>query len=1556
MSTSTSSSSSPAPWEGWFTVAVVIVAFGCLLWDLIQPDHVMIGALGVLMASGVISVEEGLAGFANEGLLTVAVLFVVAAGISATGGLDWYMGKLLGRPRTVAGAQLRLMLPIAIVSAFLNNTPVVAVMIPIVQKWAENIHVPKAQVMMPLSFASILGGTCTLIGTSTNLVVLGMLRDWRGADGTSETEHSMGLFDLGLYGVPVALTGMTYMLLASGALLPGGATFSSSAAKKASSSRSSGGGGGGAADGASGGSDERRSREGSAGKKDKASSRGTEDLIVRAKIQPWSAACGETVAGSGLRGLPGLYLVSVQRDDALMRAVGPDFVLAQGDILFFTGMVESLGMVCAEHGLEAVTDEHDDEEDEEDEEEEIIMDESIRPRGGNGDGVGDRDDDLLREGEEEEGGGATVAPAAGSSGGSSSGSSAGSAPARADASTSSQQQRPLGVPDAVPEMSALEEIQLMARSQAIGGGANANANARLNASTRRGGGIGGGGGFSSDLASDATSGGETSDALSGGESDAGYRRVGGRAVRPSDDLGSGVPGSDSGELDPSSEKVRSASASASASASDRRRRRASRRRSLSLEEDVNRGADAHYADLASAVSLDPGERRGLKMYERRQRRERVSSGARGSSARSDFERRSHEVAKRAAERALGPPKVTVEPDPDARGDTLPNDPNGSGDASAGQGLRVVLGVSAADRPGLLHDISQGLNRLRVQLLHCEASAVAERSVSIWRLQAMDASTTREQIKTVIEALLSPVSGADAEKRKGARVARALVPAGSSLLGRTPAEVGFRKTYGAAIVGMQRQGRRPSGRIGQVRLREGDELVLQLADGSPLLEPAPSEEELEKHGVAPRALAAAFRADDEDKDPASNSLSRGSGGALINTPARSAKSVTGGLMASSMMRLSSSVGDALSSLGGAERKAPGHSPASGGAPDVRGVSLRRPMKTVRPDRDAKDAARALAADSSVSGEEATLEKVFDKDGASSSSSEEGRERGGEKNTASLGADSVSVAIPDLRGYSLRASASSPTKDEPPPLLDTPASELAERLRVVRDAHADLELVGAGADGGGGGRESEAGKEFLIAVRVEKKSQFARKTPDQAGLRKLPGLFLVSVERPRFPASANDGVPGDKASETVEGAPVASVSVATREPPGPSSPAAPSPPSSTQALDPESDVLREDDVLWYAGNAQAIASVRKIPGLAPIESADQVDKLKGVSSQSRRLIQAVVAKTGPLVGRSIRDMKFRSRYNAVVLAVHREGARVHARVGDVVLHPGDVLLLDAGPDFKREAAHSGSGFALVSVLEDSAPPRLRLLAPVLVIAVAMIATYTSGATELLVAAIFAVAFMIACGALTEQEARDAIKWDVIVTIAAAFGMSKALQNAGVAGTVAAKLVEAAEASGTGRAGLLTAVYFATFVISNVVTNNAAAALMFPIAADAAEREGETLQSMSFLVMLAASASFMSPFGYQTNLMVYGPGGYAFKDFLRFGVPMQLFQLVASVAVIVIGGKLWFVSWGGAGILFGVVAFAKSSSSSGGAKKLFSRGRGLLRRLLASGRATRGGGDAA
>ena len=1409
-----------AAWEGWFTVVIVVGAFACLLWDVVQPDHVMIGALTILMAAGVVSVEEGLAGFSNEGLLTVATLFVVAAGISATGGLDWYMSKLLGKPRTIAGAQVRLMVPIALVSGFLNNTPVVAVMIPIVQRWAENIHIPKEQVMIPLSFASILGGTCTLIGTSTNLVVLGMLQQWRGADGTATETHKMGLFDLGLYGIPCALTGMTYMLLASRALLPKGRVASDNARRRAA--------GGGAGSGSAGAA--------------------TEDLIVGARLQPWSAAVGKTVAGSGLRGLPGLYLVSVRRDETLMRAVGPDFVLAQGDVLYFTGMVENLGTVCAEHGLEAMTAEHDESSDDESVDDDTSDETSDQEKASTGRPPSTSSHDVSLDAAERGGAGSDVPS---------------STQARKPKLKPSSSVGELDVPAAVPEMSELMEIQMMARSQAIGGTKGAWSETKNGArdesgKTRRS--RARSGGESSDR---NTSGGETS-ATSGGESE-GFDATP-RGAWSDGESGATVFSSD--EPPPTRRRSRDVrrTASDAATGGDAPPGAVRRRRH-------RRPSDAA-AEFASAVAVDPGERRALKLYDRRRR----DSGSRRRTDLSARERRDQEVARDAAAKALGPPRVTVEPDPDVR-----DEPDGVNDG-VGKRLRTVLGVSATDRPGLLHDISQGLNRLRVQLLHCEASVVANRSVSIWRLQSMDQSTTSEEIRTVIEALLSPTSGSQASKEKGQSVLRVRVRSGGALVGRASADVNFRATYGAAIVAMQRGGRAPDGKLGQVKLREGDVLVLQCNEDSPLLKDAPAdffeENRLDAGGVENR---------DESFVSVRDGLKTPNGG---STPANMPSTPHG-----SRSSLMSMVG--MKDLG---------------MKDLRGYSLRsRGAQQTKTELEKNDATVSVGAEVSV-----TVEKEPPSTASSGGSSGSG--------SNDVSANDVSVAIPDIRGLSLRSPVATVT---PKPAEDDADEKAAGASRLaVRKAHRDLEIIGAAND--------EAGKEFLIAVRVERRSQFIKKTADEAGLRQLPGLFLVSIERHKSDAAAESGSPAiptnDAATEketstnepgslphqvdtsTTDATPLVKTERVSSTFSSTKKEDQKDDASSVTVVDPSDDKLREDDVLWYAGNAASVSSLRKIPGLAPY-SADQVDKLSNVNSQERRLIQAVVAKTGPLVGKSIREIKFRTRYNAVVLAVHREGARVHARVGDVILHPGDVLLLDAGPDFHREAGHSGSGFALVSVLEDSAPPRLRLLVPVLAIAVAMIAVYSAGVTELLVAAIFAAAIMIACGALSEQEARDAIKWDVIVTIAAAFGMSKALQNSGVAGIIAERLVSLAKVSGTGRVGLLTAVYFATFLISNVVTNNAAAALMFPIAAEAAEKAGETLQSVSFLVMLAASASFMSPFGYQTNLMVYGPGGYVFKDFLRFGVPMQVVQLVVSVAVIGIGGKFWWVSWLTTAIAFGV-----------------------------------------
>ena len=240
----------------------------------------------------------------------------------------------------------------------------------------------------------------------------------------------------------------------------------------------------------------------------------------------------------------------------------------------------------------------------------------------------------------------------------------------------------------------------------------------------------------------------------------------------------------------------------------------------------------------------------------------------------------------------------------------------------------------------------------------------------------------------------------------------------------------------------------------------------------------------------------------------------------------------------------------------------------------------------------------------------------------------------------------------------------------------------------------------------------------------------------------------------------------------------------------------------------------------------------------------------------------------------------------------------------MQAGDVLLLDTGSSFLR-LYKADPAFALVSEIENSAPPQFDKLLPACGTAVVMIAVFVAGALDLFVAALLASGIMLATGCLTQNAARGAVKWEVITTIAAAFGISACMEATGVASAIATTLVGGASGIGAGTPGVLIAVYIATFFLCNVVGNNAAAALMYPIAAGAAEQQVIDRDQMAYLLMLAASASFMSPFGYQTNLMVYGPGGYVFADFLRFGVPMQVVQMIVSVGVVLLG-DLWWVGW--------------------------------------------------
>lgn len=282
----------------------------CKRQNVAAPETLFLGALGLVLVARVIPVQDGLKGFSNEGLLSVVMLFTVAAGVSETGALDYYMGRLLGRPQTVWQAQARLMLPIAIASAFINNTPVVSIMIPIVQTWARKSGLDARQLLIPLSYSAIVGGTTTLIGTSTNLVVRGLFEE-------RYDNRSIGIFDLGRFGVPAGLSCMMFILLASPFLLTGGHR------RRNSSSATS--------------ADHTQEEENDGA-----------PLAMGAIIPSGSPLAGKTIHGAGLRGLDGLYVFSVQRGNMVVSRVGPEFVLNEGDLLHFTGEADRLNEVCSE--------------------------------------------------------------------------------------------------------------------------------------------------------------------------------------------------------------------------------------------------------------------------------------------------------------------------------------------------------------------------------------------------------------------------------------------------------------------------------------------------------------------------------------------------------------------------------------------------------------------------------------------------------------------------------------------------------------------------------------------------------------------------------------------------------------------------------------------------------------------------------------------------------------------------------------------------------------------------------------------------------------------------------------------------------------------------------------------------------------------------------------------------------------------------------------------------------------------------------------------------------
>lgn len=368
-------------------------------------------------------------------------------------------------------------------------------------------------------------------------------------------------------------------------------------------------------------------------------------------------------------------------------------------------------------------------------------------------------------------------------------------------------------------------------------------------------------------------------------------------------------------------------------------------------------------------------------------------------------------------------------------------------------------------------------------------------------------------------------------------------------------------------------------------------------------------------------------------------------------------------------------------------------------------------------------------------------------------------------------------------------------------------------------------------------------YHFELRIPGDSPLAGRTVEQAGLRALKGAFLAHIHR---------------AGELI-------------------------------SLIAPDQLLHGGDVLAFVGNPQHLEHLLREKKLTRA-----VDHTHSPEAWPLQLFEAVVAHDSTMIGKDLREFGFRTRFEGVVLGVRRRGQQLNSPLGRTPIEPGDLLLIEARASFEP-IAWASSEFSLVAPLERPQTRVPRKAPLTLAILVGMATLMGTGLVPVPIAAFLGALAIVASGAISAQDARRSVDLSVLVTIASSFGIARALESTGVAEMLANAIVRPMEAWGP--VAVLVAIYVSTNALSEVLSNNAAAALVFPVAAAAAKAMDTDLLPFAIAVAIAASAAFASPLGYQTYLMVMGPGSYRFRDFVRIGLPLNLVAMVVAIAAIVI-----------------------------------------------------------
>jgi len=316
------------------------------------------------------------------------------------------------------------------------------------------------------------------------------------------------------------------------------------------------------------------------------------------------------------------------------------------------------------------------------------------------------------------------------------------------------------------------------------------------------------------------------------------------------------------------------------------------------------------------------------------------------------------------------------------------------------------------------------------------------------------------------------------------------------------------------------------------------------------------------------------------------------------------------------------------------------------------------------------------------------------------------------------------------------------------------------------------------------------------------------------------------------------------------------------------------------------LAGGDVLVFAGRADRVLDLQSQAGLRSTEQ-EHADVF---AAAGHTYFEVVLGTGSPLVGRTLREADFRRTYQAAVLGMHRAGEPIRSKLGTVELRPGDTLLLLSNEEF-RDRWRDRSDFLLIARRGGLPPATVRESWIVAAVLSGVVVLGATGFVPILHASLIAALLLVGARVLTVGEARRAVDLDVVLLIGASFGVASAVETSGLAGLAASGIAELTVTWGP--RGALLGVVALTLLLTEMITNNAAAVLVFPVALAAAASSGLDPRMTAIAVAVTASSSFLTPIGYQTNTMVYGPGGYRFTDYLRLGAPLTV--LVVAVVLI-------------------------------------------------------------